>query len=177
MLLFVSTTTYKRFVIFTCRHFKLSWNTTALSKWNYRNFSCSSIIDVICIGNSMNCSDIWHKYHLWYFEMVIRNVTRLKASEIWDNFERSRVVFMPNITYKLCYYLFLLLPAKRFVIFTCRYFKVSWNTTALTQSNCKNFSCSSIKLITEVRIFLIPLSITSFNPAKILNFLFLRKIT
>ena len=32
-----------------------------------------------------------------------------------------------------------------FVIFTCRYFKLSWNTTALSQSNCGNFSCSSIK--------------------------------
>ena len=31
-----------------------------------------------------------------------------------------------------------------FVIFTCRYFKLSWNTTALSQSNCRNFSCSSI---------------------------------
>ena len=26
----------------------------------------------ICIGNSMICSDIWHKYHEWYFEIVIR---------------------------------------------------------------------------------------------------------
>ena len=34
---------------------------------------------------------------------------------------------------------------KRFVIFTCRYFKLSWNTTALSQSKCRNFSCSSIK--------------------------------
>ena len=25
------------------------------------------------IGNSMICSDIWHKYHEWYFEIVIRN--------------------------------------------------------------------------------------------------------
>ena len=33
---------------------------------------------------------------------------------------------------------------KRFVIFTCRYFKLSWNTTALSQSNCRNFSRSSI---------------------------------
>ena len=31
MLLFVYTTTHKRFVIFTCTYFKLSWNTTALS--------------------------------------------------------------------------------------------------------------------------------------------------
>ena len=43
MLSFVYTTTRKRFVIFTCRYFKLSWNTTALSQSNYRNFSCSSI--------------------------------------------------------------------------------------------------------------------------------------
>ena len=32
------------FVIFKCRYFKLSWNTTALSQWNCRNFSCSSVI-------------------------------------------------------------------------------------------------------------------------------------
>ena len=28
----------------------------------------------ICIGNSMICSDIWHKYHEWYFKIVIRNL-------------------------------------------------------------------------------------------------------
>ena len=43
MLLFVYTTTRKRFVIFTCRYFKLTWNTTALSQSNFRNFSCSGI--------------------------------------------------------------------------------------------------------------------------------------
>ena len=43
MLLFVYTTTHKRFVIFTCRYFKLSWNTTVLSQSNCRNFWCSSI--------------------------------------------------------------------------------------------------------------------------------------
>ena len=59
--------------------------------------------NIISIGNSMICSDIWHKYHKWYFEIVIRN-------EIWDNFEISLVVFMPNIMYKSCYYLFILLP-------------------------------------------------------------------
>ena len=46
MLLFVYTTTHKRFVIFTCRYFKLSWNTTALSQSDCRNFSCSSITNV-----------------------------------------------------------------------------------------------------------------------------------
>ena len=34
---------------------------------------------------------------------------------------------------------------KRIVIFTCRYFKLNWNITALSQSNCRNFSSSSIK--------------------------------
>ena len=43
MLLFVYTTIPKRFVFFTCRYFKLSWSTTALSQSNCRNFSCSSI--------------------------------------------------------------------------------------------------------------------------------------
>ena len=51
---------------------------------------------------------------------------------------------MPNITFKPCYYLFIL-THKRSVIFTCTYFKLSRNTTALSQSNCWNFSCSSIK--------------------------------
>ena len=31
------------------------------------------------------------------------------------------------------------------VIFTCRYFKLSWNNSALSQSNGRNFSGSSIK--------------------------------
>ena len=47
MLLFVYTTTHKRFVIFTCRYFKLSWNTTTLSQSNCRNFSCSGINEEI----------------------------------------------------------------------------------------------------------------------------------
>ena len=46
LLLFVYTTTCKRFVIFTCRYFKWSWNTTSLSQSNCRNFSCSSIMKV-----------------------------------------------------------------------------------------------------------------------------------
>ena len=38
------TTTNKRFVIFTCWYFKLSWNITALSPSNCRNFSYSTMI-------------------------------------------------------------------------------------------------------------------------------------
>ena len=42
---------------------------------------------------------------------------------------------------------------KRFVIFTCRYFKSSWNVTTLSQSNCRNFSYSSIGIkITNILI-------------------------
>ena len=52
-------------------------------------------------------------------------------------------VFMPNITYKSCYYLSILLPT-RFVIFTCRYFKLNRDTTAPSQPNTKNFWWSSI---------------------------------
>ena len=48
----------------------------------------------------------------WYFK-IISNFTRLKAREItYNNFEISLVVFRPNISYKSCYYLFTLLPAK-----------------------------------------------------------------
>ena len=54
MLLFVYTTTRRRFVIFTCRYFKLSWNTTALSQSNCRNFSCSSIKIDIQLQRKMN---------------------------------------------------------------------------------------------------------------------------
>ena len=43
MLLFVYTTTHHTSVIFKCRYFKLSRNTTALSHSDCRNFSCSSI--------------------------------------------------------------------------------------------------------------------------------------
>ena len=38
------------------------------------------------------------------------------------------------------------------VIFTCRYFKLSWNTTALSQSNCGKFSCRSIKHETNTNL-------------------------
>ena len=41
--------------------------------------------------------DIWHKYHSWYFK-IVSNFTRLTAREImYNNFEISLVVFMPNI--------------------------------------------------------------------------------
>ena len=33
----------------------------------------SYFIDKLCKGNSMTCSDIWHKYQEWYFRIVIHN--------------------------------------------------------------------------------------------------------
>ena len=46
----------------------------------------------------MISSDIWHKYHSWYFK-IVSNFTRLSAREItYNNFEISLVVFTPNIT-------------------------------------------------------------------------------
>ena len=42
--------------------------------WN-RHFWYVILKLPISIGNSMICSDIWHKYHEWYFEIVIRNFT------------------------------------------------------------------------------------------------------
>ena len=62
---------------------------------------------------------------------------------IWDNFE-TILKYHEWYLCQICYYLFIPQHTKRFVIFTCRYFKLSWNTTALSQSDCRNFSCSSI---------------------------------
>ena len=44
---------------------------------SYFNYSCSRMFPEfsgmfsVCIGNSMICSDIWHKYHKWYFKIVV----------------------------------------------------------------------------------------------------------
>ena len=83
----------------------------------------------------MICSDIWHKYHEWYFKIVIRNLWKFwnMTSGIYAKYHvQILLLFMYTTT------------RQRFVIFTCRYFKLSWNTTALCQSNWRNFSCSSI---------------------------------
>ena len=66
------------------------------------------------------------KYHEWYFKYHVQIV----------------LLFVYTIT------------RKRFVIFTClcRYFKLSWNTTAISQSNCRNFSCSSTNILIECSV-------------------------
>ena len=78
----------------------------------------------------MICSDIWHKYQEWYSE-----------SKIWDNFT-SGIYAKYHVQIML---LFVYTTTRRFVIFTCRYFKLSWKTNALSQSNCRNFLCCSIR--------------------------------
>ena len=96
---------------------------------------------MICTGNSMIYSDIWHKHHEWYFEIVIHNFGEWSLRQFWNitssNYAKYHIQIMLLFVYTT--------TRKRFVIFTCRYFKLSWNTTALSQSDCRNFSCSSIR--------------------------------
>ena len=108
-----------------------------LSRVAERVSPCKIASKWICMGNSMICSDIWHKYHEWYFEIVIRNLRQLRniTSGIYAKYHVQIMLLFVYTT-----------TLKRFVIFTCRYFKLSWNTTSLSQSNCRNFSCSSINV-------------------------------
>ena len=66
----------------------------------------------ISIGNSMICSDIWHKYHEWYFKLLYVISGAVRRVKFETNFEISQVIFTPNITYNSCYYLFKLHPAR-----------------------------------------------------------------
>ena len=87
----------------------------------------------------MICSDIWHKYHKWYFEIVRSNYC-WNLREFWNITSGTYVIYHVQIVLLFVY----TTTHKSFVIFTWRYFKLSWNTTALSQSNRRNFSCSSI---------------------------------
>ena len=89
--------------IYDCLRFPYTGRTLAQCLYALQN-SLEALVPAVCIGNSMICRDIWHKFHEWYFEIAIRNN--------WDNFEISRVIFVPNITYKSWPYLFILLTAK-----------------------------------------------------------------
>ena len=77
------------------------WSTVCEMCISFMNFHW---VVAVCIGNSMICSDIRHKYHVQIMLLF---------------------VYTTN--------------CQGFVIFTCRYFKLSWNTTALSQSNWRNF--------------------------------------
>ena len=123
---------------------------TFLAVWqwcNFPRFSRPLIFVYLCmrisIGNSMICSDIWHKYDEWYFEIFIRTVRGVKFEKFWNI--TSGIYAKYHIHVQIMLLFAYTTTHKRFVIFTCRYFKLSWNTNALSQSNCSNFSCSSIK--------------------------------
>ena len=52
----------------------------------------------ISIGNSLICSDIWHKYHEWYFKIVLHNL-----EQFWNItsgiYAKYHVQFMLLIVY------------------------------------------------------------------------------
>ena len=114
--------------------FILSRKACFLTKTSPNTFS-----GCICIGNSMIVSDIWHKYHEWYFEIGIRK-GEWNLRQFWNITIGIDAKYHVQIMLLFVY----TTTIKRFVIFTFRYFKLSWNTTALSQSNCRNFSCSTI---------------------------------
>ena len=68
----------------------------------------------------------------------------------------SKLLYVISRAFRLIILLFVYITTrKRFVIFTCRYFKLSWNTNVLSQSNCRNFSCSSRIIIIIIIIIII----------------------
>ena len=113
----------------------------------------SCMLSTISISNSMICSDILiFKYHQWYFKIVIlmKFETILKYHE-W---------YLCQISLQIVLLFVYTTRGKRFVLFTCRYFKLSWNTTALSQSNCRKFSCSRITTKITIRWLLFPCTCT-----------------
>ena len=72
-----------------------------------------SFLPPVSIGNSMICSDIWHKYHEWYFEIVIRNFETIFKYHEW---------YLCQISLQIMLLFVCTTTRKRFVIFTCRYF-------------------------------------------------------
>ena len=92
MLLIVYTTALRRFVIFTCRYFKLSWNTTALSQSNCRNFSFSSIIfEVSCHTHPTRAKR--------FTEMCLFSIFRMnmKIKRIVEQDSRERFFLEPEV--------------------------------------------------------------------------------
>ena len=93
MLLFVYTTTHKRFVIFTCRYFKLSWNTTALGQSNCRNFSCGSIT---LETKHENIKTVVRKR-----KMLAASMVKVIGSEKESEQEHKQNTFCENNTYDI----------------------------------------------------------------------------
>ena len=117
-------------------------HTPSRRRISHESTQLHKFLECICIGNSMICSDIWRKYHEWYFEIITRYLR-----QFWNITSGTYAKYHAQIMLLFVY----TTTHKRFLIFTCRYFKVSWNTTALSQSNCRNFSFSCINVGMELR--------------------------
>jgi len=128
--------------IFSCAPTKLTSGSTSAPKLKFKLWAL----------NSMICSDIRHKYHEWYFEPLGEWILRQFWNIMNGTYAKYHVQIMLSFVYTTAH--------KRFVIFTYSYFKLSWNTTALSQSNCRNFSCGSIKTVIQ----------SYFNSSKIYSY-------
>ena len=109
MLLFVYTTTHKRFVIFTCRYFKLSRNTTALSQSNCRHFSCNSSITVKILFailaplyNKLNELTI---FVYSYFEKGCRKKCTFYRSQLFAESTKATYKTHRNVYLGFCHYI------------------------------------------------------------------------
>ena len=99
--LYYYTTTRERIVIFTCRYFKLSWNATALSQSNCRNFLWSGIIAVIarrrsCLfWGSANAAFLFVSIHasLLMHVMGEASLTQKAALPVWVSINEPNLVW------------------------------------------------------------------------------------
>ena len=82
------------------------------------------MLNNIGIGSSMICSDIWHKYYEWYFEIAIHKFMYINLRQFWCLCQISRTNYAI-----ICLYYY---PQK-----VCN---LSWNTTALSSSVWMNTS-------------------------------------
>ena len=69
----------------------------------------------------MICSDIWHKYYELYFEIVIQAVKRVKFDTILKYHDWYLCQILRTNHAIICFST----TRKHFVIFTCRYSKLS----------------------------------------------------
>ena len=119
-------------------------NSVGLFVMFFPGWSCLefSVHGVNILGNSMILCGIWHKYHS---KLLYKPLGEWNWRQFWNITSGIYAKYQVQIMLLFAYTTTL----KRFVIFTFRYFKLSWNTTALIQSNCRNFSCSRIIVETE----------------------------
>ena len=74
-----------------------------------------------------------------FLYVISRAVRRMKFETILK--KKTSVIYAKDHVQIMLLFVYTT-TRKSFVIFTCRYFKLSWNITSLSQSNCGNFSRS-----------------------------------